>query len=255
MNWLRLYNRTPHSPTLRRVAHDAGTTVANALAVWTYMLCHASGNEAEDRGSLNGWDDAECALTLGIDRAIVGSLRKAMVMRLIDDGGRIMSWDKHQSSSDNSTARWRKWNERRKENQTLNSEPTLDQRAANVGPTSKRREEEKRDTEVAKATSRSSAAPRPMAGVLEGFDEFWKHYPRKVGKGQARKAWPRAVKAAGSVEEIIAAVSMSEWDMREDGRFVPHPATWLNGERWLDGIGPDPEPAFKPKANGGHAWT
>ena len=71
-------------------------------------------------------------------------------------------------------------------------------------------------------------------GDESGFDEFWRVYPRKVGKGAARKAWIRAIKAAGEAE-IIAALrrQVVGWEEKE-ARFIPHPKTWLNQERWTD---------------------
>jgi hypothetical protein len=82
----------------------------------------------------------------------------------------------------------------------------------------------------------------PASKELEGFDEFWALYPRRRGVGQARKAWPKAVKAAGSPQAILDGlkVNLHTLDMREDGRFCPHASTWLNGERWLDNAEPDP---------------
>lgn len=63
------------------------------------------------------------------------------------------------------------------------------------------------------------------------FDHFWRLYPRKVGKGQARRAFQSAL-AKTSCACILQAISLQKFDPRE--RFQPHPATWLNGERWLD---------------------
>lgn len=65
----------------------------------------------------------------------------------------------------------------------------------------------------------------------DDFEAFWKAYPRKVGKGAARKSWDRA-KTLSYPDAIIAAVMRQTFDHRE--RFIPHPATWLNQERWLD---------------------
>ena len=86
---------------------------------------------------------------------------------------------------------------------------------------------------------------RPPA--MDGFEEFWRHYPRKVGKGEAERAWPRALAAAGGDVDLIiggvkVALGTDRLDMREGGRFCPHPATWLNGKRWLDGLDPEPDP-------------
>jgi hypothetical protein len=77
----------------------------------------------------------------------------------------------------------------------------------------------------------------------EKFEQFWKLFPRKVGKGQAEKAWAKAVQGCEDPDEILmglkVATSLDWLDMREDGRFCPHPATWLNGKRWLDRIEAD----------------
>lgn len=70
-----------------------------------------------------------------------------------------------------------------------------------------------------------------------GFDRFWEAYPRKVGKGAARKSFERSLaKLAHHAEPLavlLAAVARARqaWD---DPEFIPHPATWLNQERWDD---------------------
>lgn len=86
--------------------------------------------------------------------------------------------------------------------------------------------------------------PRPK--LTADFIEFWRLYPRKIGKGQAEKAWLAALNATDNDAEPIilglkVALSLDRLDMREDGRFCPHPATWLNGKRWLDGMDPEPD--------------
>jgi len=78
------------------------------------------------------------------------------------------------------------------------------------------------------------AQPKP-----DRFDEFWKLYPRKVGKENARKKW-ETIKPE-MVDTILAAVvahtRSQDW-CKEDGRFIPHPATWLHGHRWEDELKP-----------------
>ena len=67
------------------------------------------------------------------------------------------------------------------------------------------------------------------------FAQFWAAYPRKVAKKDAEKAWIRVPTAAH--EKILRAVEAfkksDQW-IRDGGRFIPHAATWLNGERWED---------------------
>jgi hypothetical protein len=71
----------------------------------------------------------------------------------------------------------------------------------------------------------------------DGFEEFWKIYPRKVAKGDARKAWAATTKIRPPMPELLKAVyaarASKQW-LKDDGDFIPHPATWLRQERWED---------------------
>jgi len=74
-------------------------------------------------------------------------------------------------------------------------------------------------------------------GLRERFAEFWKHYPRKVGKDAAWKAFERRHPDAEQLAQMLAALA---WQKRQDawlkdrGQFIPHPATWLNQGRFED---------------------
>lgn len=79
-----------------------------------------------------------------------------------------------------------------------------------------------------------TTSPRSVADSDDGFDAFWSTYPLKVAKKNARKAWSRMSKvdraaAMRAVPRHIAAL----WGTKST-QFVPHPATWLNAERWND---------------------
>ena len=70
------------------------------------------------------------------------------------------------------------------------------------------------------------------------FPEFWKIYPKKKAKAAAEKAF---LKACGSEQEFgaimdgLKRVIELEWK-NTDPRFIPYPATWLNGRRWEDEV-------------------
>lgn len=75
----------------------------------------------------------------------------------------------------------------------------------------------------------------------DSFAQFWSQYPRKEGKAAALKAWEKlhpdpplfvTMRAA-----LAAQKTLPRWH-EEGGRYVPHPATWLNGHRWQDEITP-----------------
>lgn len=88
------------------------------------------------------------------------------------------------------------------------------------------------------------------ARTCEAFDVFWESYPKKVGKEAARKAF---AKVKVPVETLVAAVEAQkrggQWQ-RDNGQYIPYPATWLNQGRWEDEV----QEAFdkglpKPRAN------
>jgi hypothetical protein len=75
------------------------------------------------------------------------------------------------------------------------------------------------------------------------FDRFWTSYPRRVGKGQARRAFAHALRRT-SLGAILAALERQHAaGVFRRQQFVPHPATWLNGERWLDDLPEHPDAA------------
>ena len=82
---------------------------------------------------------------------------------------------------------------------------------------------------------RRAKKPAP-SGQSKDFEQFWQTYPRKVGKGAALRAW-RSAKLNGTLPAILTAL---DWQQRSDdwtkdnGRYVPHPATYLNQRRWED---------------------
>lgn len=75
--------------------------------------------------------------------------------------------------------------------------------------------------------------------VESEFARWYEHYPKKAGKGQALKAYRTARKKA-SAEDLLDGLQRYIDDLRgrkARGEFTPewkNPATWLNGECWLD---------------------
>lgn len=71
----------------------------------------------------------------------------------------------------------------------------------------------------------------------DSFHRFWTTYPRKVGKKAALAEWERLNPNPALVTNILSAIEtqkrLPEWQ-REDGRFIPHPRTWLHQGRWED---------------------
>jgi len=73
----------------------------------------------------------------------------------------------------------------------------------------------------------------------EDFENFWEVYPKKIGKGEAFKAWRKIKPSQVLQQKIIESVynqSKSEQWIKDKGQFVPNPSTWLNQERWDDEV-------------------
>lgn len=82
---------------------------------------------------------------------------------------------------------------------------------------------------------------------LDGEFECWyAKYPRHVGRGQALKAYKTARQKASAEALSLAAEHFAATVFGTDEKFIPHPATWLNAERWLDQT-PAGHPAPKPR--------
>ncbi len=94
------------------------------------------------------------------------------------------------------------------------------------------------------SSSSSSYPPTPQEGACAGdvlFDRFWASYPRKVAKDAARNAFAKRKPSEALLAKMLAAIEAqtrtTAWK-REGGRYIPHPATWLNQGRWEDVVGP-----------------
>ncbi len=72
---------------------------------------------------------------------------------------------------------------------------------------------------------------------LDKFSKFWSVYPKKQGKGAAEKAWRVLNPSDELFSQIISAVNLAkqcdQWN-RDNGLYIPNPATWLNQKRWDD---------------------
>jgi len=70
--------------------------------------------------------------------------------------------------------------------------------------------------------------------TVDNFTQFWKAYPRKVGKAAALKSWKTKKPPLDKCLRTLSLLVKTDQWMREDGRYIPHPATWLNQGRWDD---------------------
>ena len=73
----------------------------------------------------------------------------------------------------------------------------------------------------------------------EDFELFYKAYPNKKAKDAALRMWEKRNGERPPIQELLKILEAQketyDWK-KEKGKFIPHPATWLNGKRWEDEI-------------------
>ncbi len=100
-------------------------------------------------------------------------------------------------------------------------------------PIGKQEQEQEQEEEPPKA---------PLSGGVvysPDFEVFWAAYPKHTGKGAACRAWNRLRPDQAAREKILAAIldqrKTAAWQ-KDNGQFIPNPATWLNQRRFDDDI-------------------
>jgi hypothetical protein len=77
--------------------------------------------------------------------------------------------------------------------------------------------------------------PESEDNAREEFEAFWSAYPRKAGNKQ--KAFEAFKNAGVPLRTLMDAITeqkqSAQWE-KDNGQFIPHPTTWLNGKRWED---------------------
>lgn len=109
---------------------------------------------------------------------------------------------------------------------TINPLPISETPLPITGTTESEHQEEPR-TEKAKSTLESR------------FELFWKAYPKKKSKKTAWSAFKKIKPDEQLFSRMMEAIgryrTSQEWQ-KEGGRYIPYPATWLNGGCWDDEI-------------------
>lgn len=75
----------------------------------------------------------------------------------------------------------------------------------------------------------------------QSFAQFYQEYPKKRSKQAALKSWLKLKPDGDLLEKIMSSLEkhkqLPDWQ-KDNGQFVPYPATWLNQRRWEDELEP-----------------
>jgi len=91
---------------------------------------------------------------------------------------------------------------------------------------------DKCNTEQSRAEQ--SRADISIASYSEEFEVFWKAYPKKTGKGEANKIWKKLNVPLQTVLNALDWQKKSKDWLKDNGQFIPMPATYLNQRRFDD---------------------
>lgn len=132
----------------------------------------------------------------------------------------VLHWEQRQYVSDSSKSRVAKHREKLKEAVT----------ACNVTVTPPEQNRTEQKETCASAQMQSEKEP------IE-FLKFWENYPKKKSKQEALRAWLKLKPDPELQTEILQAIENSKLDpqwLKNNGDYIPLPASWLNGKRWED---------------------
>lgn len=248
MAWIESHQEVGRHPKTKKLARLLGVSLPAAVGhlhyFWWWALDFAQDGTLE---KYDGYDLADAMQWDGDPDHLVEALISAGYIDDTDDGLMIHDWGEYAG----------KLLERRAKDRARKRAAA---EAAGV-PQNFRRSSDRNDEESEETPSASFVTNQPTvpnqpnttnstnrtepttptgdAQALQErrFAEFWKAYPKKVGKASCLKAWKKMKPTAELHDHIMAALEdqkRSEQWQREGGRFIPNPLTWLNQGRWDD---------------------
>lgn len=102
------------------------------------------------------------------------------------------------------------------------------------------------------ATRKRATTPESSQAQIERFNRFWDAYPKRRARGDAEKAWAKIKPDEQLLTKILAGLEIAktseDW-AKENAKYVPYPATWLNRRGWEDDL------SVKTESNSRMGWT
>ncbi len=225
--WFRWYSGSVTDPKFQLVAKRAGASLPAVLAVWAYLLEEAS--QAEERGCFGKVDPESLDVLFGFPDGdtLAARIMSEFESRGMTHEGCFTAWDKRQPKREreDKTAAERKSAQRARQQKVTPCHASPDQvTPCHASP----------DQKKPRGDKKRLNPPIPPAGGREGFAEFYEAYPRKEGRARAAKAFEAVDVPLATLLSALAQQTQTEQWQKDGGRFIPLPASWLNGRRWED---------------------
>lgn len=193
-DWFRTWHGAPSDPKWRLIAKRASVRPGDVWAVVSYLFDRAS--QAEDRGSVAGYDAELIAEVFGYEHDEVTRIIVELEAKAVIVAGRLAAWDKYQPKrEDGSAERAKAYRERMKEE----TERTRTQANAVERPEESRIETEEKGSPRARK-------PNPIVILQSEVDavtaQRWAGHCEDKGK---RLSVPQAEQQCVALREIRAA--------------------------------------------------
>ncbi|XAO35481.1 RepA-like replication initiator [Gordonia phage Morgana] len=199
-----------------------------ARLLWIYLSSHRDGWELSVESIARDNGIGKDAVSAGTkELRDLGYLR---LDRITDERGRVVTWeyvvldpgpakpdpekpDPGFPDQENPDAK----EDHLSKDQTKNTNPLTSRGSAGASATKGRKPQTKRFTDY-----------------TPEFETWYSAYPRHVAKRPAFLAFVEAIKRVGLEELMAATRSYAEVRKGQPADKTPHPASWLNADRWLD---------------------
>ena len=213
-SWLKIEIETPDKPEVWAIADyleiDPDAVFGKLFRVWSWFDTHS------EKGNAPSVTKSLLNRTVGVTNFCDALIS---VGWMLEQNGEIVltNFDRHNGETAKTRALAAKRASKRR-----NAD-----RHAKVTLTALPREEKRRDKRNSANSAANSAA----------FEAFWAAYPKKKNKGQAENAFRKLNPDPDLLTLILSGIEKAKrtegW-RKQDGQFIPYPATWLNAQGWLD---------------------
>lgn len=258
IDWFRWHHGSVTDPKFALVARRAGASLPDVLAVWAYLLEHASA--ADSRGTFESIDFEAWDCLFGYPDGRTQAIYDAMCARQLIAEGAVSSWEKRQPKrereSDNSTERSRNFRQRQKQEQNAmqRQEGECNAMQRQETPREEKRREEIKEEEPSVLGAQPSVETRhqgvpdcPHQAILALWAEVLPHLPQHTEWNairrkhlQARwrekaveKGWKTQGEGTAFFRKLFVYVGQSPW---LTGRVIsrdPSRQTFVIELEWL----------------------
>jgi chorismate mutase len=240
-DWIKMTHALPDKPEVLAIAGKVGLNrfdvVGRLFILWRWFDIHTTDGNA---AGVTQVTLEECLFGYSPNASFVSAVISVHWLEQTEDGIRVVKFDEHISESAKTRAQTAKRVAKSKARAKDNAEGNGESVTKTVPREEKRREEVK--------------TPKAPKGADVRFEKFWAAYPKKDAKAPARKAFTKLNPDDALLDRMLQALSWQskreQW-VKDGGKFIPLPASWLNAARWEDArasdivvsgpTGPDPE--------------